>query len=435
MYYIYQIIGNLNYKSVKFDCKTLDTQHLNTILNQQDEKQNLASIHIFKSLKVEQKKLIFLMPASVDTTSINIIDIITSWGLDEKDYDIIKMPANGTYKTGSFDYTPDEVLFFLYMDMVTRLKLGDTVFMDINAGLNEYVNSLNDALSYAYVTIGLLHLKVEKNQPVLEVYKIISEPVMRESNIETYTVYIQSVKRKIFFSLPLEEPLKPGSTLDADENTKIKFNLKFTNKQFYSKIINNNIIIFNSIKMNTLSIPIIDKNLLSKEMNKKILECRDEIIKIYSETFFWDISPGIRKSKIQGVSKIISFIMSLNMYLGFIDLLGQKLNDITDPENSYLINLEKLGIAADNIYRNPTINLPLNSEFLKRDIHEFLGYHERIKKSIESNADEKKSGSAKRNFFAHSGLDYNTVKPRCKGKVEFIGNLEERKKWLLSLYK
>ena len=187
--------------------------------------------------------------------------------------------------------------------------------------------------------------------------------------------------------------------------------------------------------MNTLSVLIIDKNLFSEEMKKRILDCRDEIIEIYSETFFGDISPGIRKLKIQGVSKIISFIMSLNMYLGFIDLIRQKFNDIMDSENSHIINLEKLGIASDNIYGNPTINLPVNSEFLKRDIHEFLSYHERIKESIESNTDEKKDGSAKRNFFAHSGLDYNTVRPIFKGKVEFVGNLEEREKWLLSLYK
>ena len=435
MYYIYQILGNFNYKPVNFVIKTLDNNNLNNILDQKNEKQYLASIHIFKGLNVKDKKLVFLIPASLYNPSINIEDIINNWGLNNSEYEIIKMPANGAYSIGSFDYTPDEIFFFLYIDMIKRLNQGDTVFIDINAGLNEYVNSLNDSISYAYVTLGLRNLNAEKNNHDLDVYKIISEPVMRDSNRPNYSIYIQTLRRKIFFSLPSKEALKPSSTIEGNPDIKKEFCSKFICEKFYKEINRKNIIIFNSIKMNTLSILIVDKNLISIEMKNKVLKCLNEIIKNYSEAFFQNMSTGIRESKIKMVEKIISFIMSLNMYLGFIDFLENRLEEIRNRQNNNIINIEKLEKLADDIYKNYKINIPLNLEFLQRDIYEFKNYYNRIKKQSETTKGNKNEGSAKRNFFAHSGLDYNTVKLLNDNEVEFVGKLDERKKWLLSLDK
>ncbi len=432
MYYIYQILGNFGYKSVNFAVRTMDDTKLNRILLHKNEKQNLASIHIFKCLNIKEKKLIFLVPASLYSPSTNIREKLIPWGLNEEEYEIIKMPANGAYDTGIFDYTPDEVLFFLYIDMISRLKIGDTVFMDINAGLNEYVDSLNDAISYAYVTLGLLNLGTDENHHDLEVYKIISEPVMRTNVRDIYSVYIQKVSKKIFFSLPSREYLKPGSTLDASPDTKKEFTSKFSLKNYYRTIIDNSIIIFNSIKMNTLSVLVTDENLVSIEMKNKILECLKEIITIYYETFFKDISSGNRQSKIQNVGKIISFIMSLNMYLGFINLLEKRVHGVRNSEDNSIINLDKLENFAREIYENDKINMRLNLQFLQRDIHEFKNYTEKIEKERKTSNDKKIEGNAKRNFFAHSGIDYNTVNRLSKNEVKFVGELEERKKWLLS---
>ena len=433
MYYIYQILGNFNYQPVKFKINTIENQNLSEKLNPIDKEQNLASIQVFKSLTITDKKMIFLLPASLDTSNLEPSEKIMKWGLNQDEYETVTIPANGKYNGNVFDYNPDEITFFLYIDMIKRIKFEDTVFIDINAGLNEYVDALNDSISYAYVTIGLKNLDSQNERQSFEVYKIISEPVFRQTDSDEYSVYIKNIHKKIFFSLPSIHSLNFGSTMYGDNQKKRDFNSKFAGNINYTKYVENNIIIFNSIRMNTLSILIKDKSLISKEIGEKLLESSNKILEIYFDTFFKNISHGIRSCKVKSVPSIINFIMSLHLYSGFIDLLEGKLSSIRDPENSDIICLEKLQNFAHEIYNIDKINIPLNSEFLDRDINEWKNCHMDMQKKKDTGSETMPSGSSKRNFFAHSGLDRNTVSYLCHGKVEFKGNLDERKEWLKSI--
>jgi len=412
MIYIYQILGNMkSYHTNIFAIK--DSDEKNDLDIENTFESLLSSIFIYKNLKNrEGKKIIFLKPISLGLDN-KMIDSYLQKYITSKDYEIVDMPAYGMYKDKIYDYYPNEILLSIFIDMIKRINIDDEIFIDINTGLNEYVTLLIAAASYLIVALSLKNIKEEKT---LNIYQIISDPMVEKTKNYT-SLFIQKLNRKIFFSLPYSNEMKISSLIYASSDNKRIFENKFDYKKDYKEIIENLTIIFNAIRFNTLPFISNLKNSISDDKNL-LPEIIDEIIRNFKDVLIYNDK---REIKVKNVYELINFIMALEFYQGLIELLEDKLNDIA--------NLDMLGNIAEKIYKNQFINLPANYEFLKRDIDNYENDLNDYKgKNTKSN---NKRGSGKRNFFAHSGMDINSYKICNKRIIYCPEKIEERKKWLL----
>ncbi len=418
MIYIYQILGDIKlYNPSKFIIKYNEAEILNNLDDKNRYELLLSSIFIYKNLKsTENKKIIFLRPISLDLDNETISSYIEQNFLSTKDYEIVDIPSYGMYGNKTYDYYPNEILLSIFIDMVERISIDDKIFIDVNTGLNEYVTLLIAATTYLMVTLSLKNIRDEK---ILEVYEIISDPMVKKTTNYT-SLFIQKINRKIFFSLPYTSEMKISPLIEADSNNKSNFENKFAYKKYYKKIITELTIIFNTIMFNALPFISTLEDTINDDKYSLLLNAINEIIKHFKEVLYIKDN---REIKVKDVYRLINFIMDLEFYQGLIDLLKDKLDDVT--------NLDKLSNMGEKIYKNKFINLPSNYEFLKRDIGAYendLDSHE--EKDIKSNGNA--IGSAKRNFFAHSGMDFNSCKICDRRIIYDLHKIDERKKWLLN---
>ncbi|SMD31435.1 TM1812 family CRISPR-associated protein [Picrophilus oshimae] len=431
MIYIYQIIGvTKDYANVCFSIKKMDgfDQYIN---NDMDGDDMLASTFVFKKMPGD-KKIIFLWPASLDSGIDNFKNRLKNNGLNEDNYEIIIMPSFGTYNNKYYDFYPQEIMLFIFLDMLKRINADDILLLDINTGLNEYVNLLIDAAANLFVALWLFNINNEKS---LRIYKIISEPVLKGS--KKVSIYIQSLNKKAFFLVPYKKEFKIASVMEMNDDLKMSFEFKFKHKRNYRNLINNVIIIYNSIDMNTLSVLKESYNKLFSDSVFYDLKCSiKELIDNFSDLL--NNMDGGRNIKILNVNEIINFILTLYLYCGFFKLFKDK------------IHLEKLDdyLELGNlIYNNKKINLPQNIRFLTRDIQEFKemannnvsSYYNKEDPEFNNESDKNGHGDMERNFFAHSGLDRESVD--IKGdKIIYKSDTDDKKaethrKWLLKLSK
>lgn len=418
MIYIYQILGDIRtYKPSKFIIKDNEAEILDNLDDENTYELLLSSIFISKKIKnTENKKIIFLKPISLDLDNETIGSYIEQNFLSTKDYEIVDIPSYGMYGDKTYDYYPNEILLSIFIDMVERISIDDKIFIDINTGLNEYVTLLIAATTYLMVTLGLKNIRDEK---ILDVYEIISDPMVRKTTNYT-SLFIQKINRKIFFSLPYTGEMKISKLIKVDCNCKSNFENKFEYKRYYRKIIADLTIIFNTVMFNALPFISTLEDAINDDKYSLLSNAINEIIKNFKDVLY---NIDNREIKVKDVYRLINFIMDLEFYQGLIDLLKDKLDDVT--------NVDKLSNVGEKIYKNKFINLPTNYEFLKRDIGAYendLDSHK--EKDIKSNGNA--IGSGKRNFFAHSGMDFNSCKISNKRIIYDLHKKDERKKWLLN---
>lgn len=418
MIYIYQILGTPDYKKVNFrlnlkgnsgeKCNFSDLMDND---NSDGGEFNLSSLYIFNKLRENNKKIIFLKPITIDKLTNNIKN---DFGLDDSQYEIVETPAFGVYKGITYDFYPNEILLFFYFDMLKRVKKNDIIMIDINTGLNEYVNLLISALSYFIVTKGLENIMDEKIVDAGNAYEIIMDPIMGQRE-QPYNTYINEFKRKVFFSLPYTSTrFSISSIMEMDNSLKRDFESEFGYKGYYGNILEYSNIIFNAISNNALPFLYEIRDIIDENTKQTINSIIDEILKNIGDA----IKPekGNRSKKVGKSGPLMGFIMTLKFYCGLIDLLHDNIDDLHD--------LNKLEGAAKKIYENKYINLEINERFLLRDIND-------LKNATNTGKVNNKTGDEKRNFFAHSGMEYNAIDSN-NGKIEYKKEcIDKIKGWLL----
>ncbi|MFG1391040.1 hypothetical protein [Acidiplasma aeolicum] len=425
--YIYQVVGNIkNYHELKFNIRFY-YDNLEEFNNREPCSNILASICILKNkdilnkLNIKDKKIIFLWPSSLDNNTDEFVKKLSGYGIKSCEYEIVTMPSFGIYNNKNYDYYPQEIMFFIFLDMIKRIKIDDILFLDVSTGLNEYVNSLIDAASNIAVSLWLSNIDDNRS---LKLYKIISEPVYSSINQES-TVFAQELNRKIFFLTPYNKNkvFKIGPLMEMDNKDKKDFELQFKYKKYYGKLMENTIMIYNAIQGNVLSYLYEAKDdLFSDEIIQCLNESVNEIINVFSD-FLNNKAPGKRDKKIKNVNDIISFILSLRLYSGFVKLLTDKI------KNNKCVTIDNYLTLGEYIYNNKKIGLYQNLMFLKRDIH---GYKDGKNPDLKNTGNKiNATGNMERNFFAHSGIDINSVEVK-DGKIIFKNNKDAHGKWLLN---
>lgn len=415
MIHIYQVLGNLaryhkNEYKIENKAEELSLVSGNSI-------SFLSSVDLFKRIGSKDKKIIFLKPKSLGDVDMHQF----TNGIHDNYYEVVEIPSFGVMNNRNYDYYPPEILLSIFLDMIGRVKIDDTLFIDTSTGLNEYVISMISALDYAMVTSALNNIDKEK---AITAYTVTSTPIFGNMTGNA-TLFIDRYYRKVFFSLPYEENDFPlGSLVDCkDRNStycKKEFNGRFLCNKHYKDSIDNLKILYNAIKLNTL--PFISElhELINDEYKKLLSRMINELIIQFNEV----LADDNRDAKINNVYRVINFIMNLKFYLGIIDLLQPIVTDMT--------SLEKLGEIGKKIYYNKIINLHSNFEFLHRDIVDLTtnGHHNSEKSGEEKNT--RLGSSVQRNFFAHSGMDMTSCSV-CHNKIIYKSERkEERRKWLLT---
>ena len=349
----------------------------------------------------------------------------SDFDLKDSQYEIVEIPAFGVYDDIIYDFYPNEILLFFYFDMLKRVKKNDVIMIDVNTGLNEYVNLLISALLYFIVTLSLENImdqKTIKTIKTINAYEIITEPITGKDNNHIHNIYINEFERKIFFSLPYTSGNFQISTImEMDDSSKREFESTFKYRKDYSRILKNINIIFNAISNNTLPFLYEIKAEIDEKTKQAINSIIDDILKNVGN----EIKPAENKrgKKIVNSQSLINFIMTLKIYYGIIGLLHD--NDIIDD----LHDLDKMYDAAGEIYGNGYINLKMNERFLSRDIIELKKLTEPDHNSISGK--NNKTGDEERNFFAHSGMEHNAININ-NGKIEYKKEyIDKIKKWLL----
>lgn len=414
MIYIYQVLGHLggyhdNNYNIENKDKKLSLVSGNSI-------SFLSSVNLFKRISSKDKKIIFLKPKSLGDVDMHHL----TTGIHDNDYEVVEIPSFGVVNNRNYDYYPPEILLSIFLDMIARIKIDDTLFIDTSTGLNEYVISMISALDYALVTSALNNIDKEK---VITAYKVTSTPIFWNATGDV-TLFIYRHYRKVFFSLPYEENVfQLGPLVDCKDPEskycKKEFNGRFLCKKHYNGSINNLKILYNAIKLNTLPFISELQELISEKYKKLLCGMINELITQLNKV----LADENRDAKINNVYTVINFMMDLKFYQGLIDLLQPIVTDMT--------SLEKLGEIGEKIYHNNIINLHSNLAFLQRDITDLInkGDYNTFKSDNEKSPH---SNSSKRNFFAHSGMDISSCSVSNNKIMYKSEKTEERKKWLLN---
>jgi len=376
MIYIYQVLGNPDsYRPTKF---VVDPDHDEYGIDRKTPSETLlSSIFVFKNIKYKENiKIILLRPMSLNAGVKEIKLKLDGYLTFDKDYEIVDIPAYGIYNGKNYDYTPDEILLAIFIDMIKRINIDDKLFIDINTGVNEYVTLLIEATAYLIVTLSLKNIRDEK---ILDTYQIISEPIAGNQK-EEMSIFIQKMRRKIFFSLPYDNKngeITISRFIDADKDDKKGFfESDPSDKEYYGKyrrIINNLTVIFNSIRFNALPFISNFNDIINDIEYESLSEVEEQILNKFSSILHYRDN---RKIKVKDVHNLINFIMALKFYQGLINLLKDKLEDLKD--------LDKLYNIGEEIYKNQFIDLPANYEFLKRDLDNYEIIYKTIKKNIKN---------------------------------------------------
>ncbi|MCS7307363.1 MAG: hypothetical protein NZ526_02290 [Aquificaceae bacterium] len=363
------------------------------------------AIEEYLSKRGEQVDLITFVPHSIYTKDAQ--KELEEMEKEMKNVERISLPSIGKFAVvkniayifnGSYGY----VRFWVFINLLKRyLKNEYSIFyFDISQGLNIYM----DAFKEAFRSLVVFDKLREFPEGKIKVYILYSDPIL--GGVENARIYDDiELKVKAFFDSPINRPDREFAnrhSLDAD--------IKRVLTNFYRT--------FRAIKYNAPGLVLTfgyDKADRIAGITEKLLE---KYINQHNPGEFWEAKRVYEYNLPEKPEEKTSIFLALALYENMTKVLE---GEGIPPESKREFTTQEL-LKFLNVYKR--YELRVNADMLEKDIKRYeevrapehwtlAGYvvnRNNFKpKQLE---DLRRDPNAKRNFFAHSGLENNMVMVR-----------------------
>ncbi|SHK20660.1 CRISPR-associated protein Csx1 [Anaerobranca californiensis DSM 14826] len=315
-----------------------------------------------------------------------------------------------------------DIVLNVLADMIKRLfdKEVKAFYIDISSGLNFYISAMLEAARHFSVFANLFYWGERDKIP--SIYIVFTDPIFN-NKVEKYNIYKEKQNFLAFFNSPInkEETIKNFSFVKDGIYQEKEMRKK---KGSLVKKLDSFTLLYSAIK-NDIPLYVLS-NLANFHSEEEITE---EIKKLVDSIFERNKKFGYNSSLNVDKNSFNKALLSLALYKGIVSLLNRNGIKYSNDEG---IEIEKLVEYFKKFYE--TFNLTGNYKVLNTEI-------ENLKKILENKLDESKYNKwiplwqlkepykstevDNRNFFAHSGLERNTVEfKKEKDKLFIRYNLE-----------
>lgn len=363
-----------------------------------------------------------------------------------KNTKVLKLQSIGFYSNPKFkdiniDFqnNTDNIEIYLFRELFDDLEKHDKIIIDTSTGLNYYITLIYDVIKN-YIIYNKLRNYLNSNKKKSFILSILPPILQTTENIKIEQVDFDV---KTIFEMSSKSS---SYKLIFDETSEIKEKINKKIEKHFDQI--NKIFIetkkgFNALKFN---IPL---SFTSDKIFKTNFEYKDSI-DILNKIIFKildDLEKSMKLDRGDNKLKVSRYKIKKE---SFFDLI----NNLAIYENIKIIK-DKIGDAELENIKNKffdiydKMDLDLNKRFLERDLKEIENYkneignnYQYLNEIIFKNKEvykilNKTSSDQKRNFFAHSGLEYTFTLVKKEDNKIFLkydeSKIELIKKWIVSL--
>ncbi len=320
---------------------------------------------------------------------------------DVKNANEIYIPSLGKIDSYEFKGSYQYIRFWILLNLLKHYLEGNyrVFYCDITQGLNVYVDALKEAFRSLVVFYNLVNLgKKEKNR---EFYMLYSDPIINRSTQEAQLYDDVELKVKVWFDTPITSP---------DKGFADKHNLE----QDELRLLKNYYRAYRAIRYNAPGVVLT----FGYDPPERIEETLRKLLNRYLELY----NPGdiVQEKRLyeyplpQDPDEKISIFLALALYWRISKMLSQA--GVCENREFTVDDLNKFSQVYD------TFGLLVNKDMLERDTKRFenlpadsewrpLGRLVNSTASFTPRSKDKLKADpgARRNFFAHSGMENNIV--------------------------